>query len=95
MGTYWQPATAVCISSTQVTASKTTVVVPITEAGTGTPKKMGFGQQCKVTPAMTVEQDCSGAAGARCGATPNGEVYAWIMPAIPECDGTGQPTSQW
>ena len=69
------------------------VFVPITEAGTGTPTKMGFGQQCKVAPPAA--NDCSGAAGARCGATPNGEVYAWIMPAISQCDDTGQPTSQW
>ena len=50
MGAQWTSSTGAGDAHAQVTASKTTVIVPITEAGTGTPKKMGFGQQCKVTP---------------------------------------------
>jgi hypothetical protein len=93
MGVQWTSSTGAGDAHAQVTESKTMVFVPITEAGTGTPTKMGFGQQCKVAPPAA--NDCSGAAGARCGATPNGEVYAWIMPAVSQCDDTGQPTSQW
>lgn len=60
------------------------VIIATTERGEKNPSRVDFGSQCEFQSGGT-RTDCSGAAGARCGITPNGEVYAWIMADVRDC----------
>ena len=84
----WDGSVPPCFSATAGRNSGQGVVVATTDRGPRNPIRMGFGSQCKMASAPF--GDCSGAAGARCGITPNGEVYAWIMASVADC--VGSPT---
>jgi hypothetical protein len=58
-----------------------------TEQGQEFPLGILGGLECEVHKASTPpsKPDCSHSAGARCGVTPNGELYAWIMAPPQSC----------
>lgn len=77
----WQPGGA-----WQPTTGGNAVVIATTERGVkfeAGGARISFGAQCEFQ--STGGADCSGSAGARCGTTPNGEVYAWLMADVRDC----------